>query len=203
MTAIRMKKEDRILHILDCTLTLVGRKQLESIRTAEIAKESNISEGALFKYFKSKSDIINQIMVRYENLSHPIIPADSIKTIAEFKQFINEYLSSMVDLSDERSAYLRLLLQVSMGEGRLGKIKYNQVKNGFWNVLEDRIKYGQKHWEFNSDLDIKIQIRLFHFSVLMFLIEQEIFNAKEIEYFDINNIKDTAINNFFDLLVKS
>ena len=34
MTAIRMKKEDRILHILDCTLTLVGRKQLESIRTA-------------------------------------------------------------------------------------------------------------------------------------------------------------------------
>jgi hypothetical protein len=69
--------------------------------------------------------------------------------------------------------------------------------------LEDRIKYGQKHWEFNSDLDIKIQIRLFHFSVLMFLIEQEIFNAKEIEYFDINNIKDTAINNFFDLLVKS
>jgi hypothetical protein len=37
----------------------------------------------------------------------------------------------------------------------------------------------------------------------MFLIEQEIFNAKEIEYFDINNIKDTAINNFFDLLVKS
>ncbi|MBL7013734.1 MAG: TetR/AcrR family transcriptional regulator [Candidatus Marinimicrobia bacterium] len=200
MVATRMKKEDRIQHILDATLALVGRKPMESIRTAEIAKESEISEGALFKYFTSKSEIINHILAQYENKSHPITPAEKITTVGEFRVFIDDYLSSLINMTPERIAYLRLLLQVSMGNGKLGGIKYKQVKDGFWAILEDRIKYGQSHWGFNQNIDIRIQIRLFHFSVLMFLIEQEIFNAKEIESFELEKVKLIAISNFFDVL---
>ena len=200
MATIRMKKGDRIQHILESLLNLVGRKPLESIRTAEIAKESGISEGALFKYFNSKSDIIQQIMIRYEKTTHPLIPAKNIITIDDFKLFIDCYLSSMIEVSSERSAYLRLLLQVSMDGGKMGKNKYLQIKNGFWHIMEDRIKYGQTYWGFNKNFDIPLQVRLFHFAVLMFFIEQEIFNAKAVDNFDLAKMKDVAISNFFKLL---
>ncbi|MBC8345664.1 MAG: TetR/AcrR family transcriptional regulator [Candidatus Marinimicrobia bacterium] len=195
-----MKKEDRIQHILDSTLTLIGRKPLASIRTAEIARESGISEGALFKYFSSKDEILSQIMKRYENTAHPTVPSEEIKTVEAFRDFINTYLQSMVRKTTRRFSYLRLLLQVSMGDEAMGSSKYNQVKNGVWTIMEDRIKYGQIHWGFKKDINIQVQVRLLHLSVLMFFIEQEIFNAKEIEYFDMSTIKDIAIDNFFHLL---
>lgn len=202
MITQRMKRGERIEQILDCTLILIERKSLASLRTAEIAEAAGVTEGTLFKYFSSKEDILNRIIKRYIDSRHPLIPAEEIRTKEEFRRFLDKYLTSMVTASMQRRAYLRLLLQISLDQHELSFQKYDQMKTGLWAVMENRIEYGKKHWGFRPDFNTPVQVRLFHLSVLMFFIEQEVFGAKSIEKFDLNAVKKVAIDNLFDLLEK-
>ena len=110
-------------------------------------------------------------------------------------------MSSLINIDNNRIAFLHLLLQISMDKHPLAKVKYNQTVNGFWNIMENRIEYGKLHWNFNSNFNTKIQVRLFLLSVLMFLIEQEVFDAKLQDPFSLEKVKDTAIDNLFKLLI--
>ncbi len=200
MALKRMKREERIEQILKCTLDLIGQKSIDSIRTAEIAAAAGITEGALFKYFSTKDEIFESIMSRYIGTSHPLRTAEEIETVEQFRQFIDDYLSSMITPTPQRIAYLRLLLQISMARHELAFRKYEQVVDGFWLVTENRIEYGKRHWGFRKDVDAATQSRLLHLSLLMFFMEQEVFDAKSIEAFDMNKVKKTVIDNFFHIL---
>lgn len=202
MTSVtkRMKREDRIHQILDCTLELLGEKSIDAVRTVEIARAAGISEGALFKHFSSKHDILDQMVHRYVGSKHPLRPAEEIETVDDFRTFLDAYLSSMIRITPQRISYLRLMLQVSMTDHDLSDEKYRQVKDGFWSIMEDRIEYGKLHWGFRKEFDTQTQVRLFHFSLLMFIIEQVVFGASEIEEFDLTSVKETVIDNLFRLL---
>lgn len=197
MASQRMKKEDRKKQIMDSTCDLLGKKSLDAIRTAEIAREAGISEGALFKYFTTKDELLTKIIESHLQNSYPITEESNINTVQKFREFIDNYLSSMILIDEEKISYIRLLLQISMQKHPLAKQKYINVMNGFWKIVENRIEYGKKHWGFNSALNAPIQIRLLHLSILMFLIEQEVFNAKENDPYKLEEVKDIAIDNFF------
>jgi AcrR family transcriptional regulator len=202
MALHRMKRKDRMKQILDCTCELLGKKSLDAIRTAEIAEKAGVSEATLFKYFKSKDELTSRIIESYLEKSHPLVEAGGIKTVKEFRKFIDSYLTSMITIDKKRIPYLRLLLQISMQKHPLAKQKYTKVMDGFWNIAEDRIEYGKKHWGFNTDANGSIQIRLLHLSILMFVLEQEVFGAKEYDPYELDEVKNIAIDNFFYQLTK-
>ncbi|MBC8311870.1 MAG: TetR/AcrR family transcriptional regulator [Candidatus Marinimicrobia bacterium] len=195
-----MKKEDRKEQILNSTLKIIERKPLDAIRTAEIALEAGISEGALFKYFSSRDDIFNHIMERFDKNSQINCTITNIDSVNELGDFIDEYLTNLISSTPKHIAYIRLLIQISMNHHPLSQRKYINAIEEFWNVVEEKIEYGKINWSLNLSFDTPTQIRLLHFSILMFLIEQEVFNAKEIEEFNITEVKNLAINNFLTLL---
>ncbi len=197
MLAKRMKRNERMKQILDCTIKLLGKKSLDAIRTAEIAKAAGISEGALFKYFRSKDELIRKIIESYLDQSHPLTEAIKINTVGEFRDFIDCYLTSMITMSKNRISYLKLLLQISMDRHTFAEEKYMNIVNGFWKIAEDRIEYGKIHWGFNSGFHAPTQVRLLQFGVLMFTLEQEVFGANKYDPFDLTAVKDLAIDNFF------
>lgn len=200
MATERMKRSERIEQILDSTLELVGEKPLAAIRTAEIAARAGITEGAMYKYFSSKDEIIEGIRRRYLAINHPLKKPEEIHTPAEFKAFIHTYLDSMITCNASRRAYLRLLLQISMEKQVFSFEKYSKIMGGFWATMENRIEFGKQHWGFCQDFNTPVQVRLFHFSLLMFLIEQEVFEAKKIDPYDLKAVKEVVVNNFFKLL---
>ena len=196
-----MKKEERIQQIKDVTLSLISQKAISAIRTAEIARMANVSEATLFKYFKNKEEIFETIIEQFINFEHPNEDIEKITSLKKFREYLNTYLSSLIDIDNNRIAYLHLLLQISMDKHPLAKVKYNQTANGFWAIMENRIEYGKKYWNFNTNFDTKIQVRLFLLSVIMFLIEQEVFDAKLQDPFSLEDVKNTAIDNLFKLLI--
>ncbi len=198
-----MKKDERISQILAVTLDLISSKSISEIRTHEIARSAGISEGTLFKYFSSKENIFESIIKRYVSHQHPLKAPSEINSVSDFRQFINDYLSSMIAISPDRIAYLRLLLQISLAGHPLSKSKYVQTLNGFWKIMEERIEYGKRHWSFDPNFNTRIQVRLLHLGVLMFVIEQDIFKARELDPHDLDTMKETAIDNFFKLLSRS
>ncbi len=200
MATLRMKKKDRINQIKHVTLSLIKEKPLGDIRTLEISQNVGISEAGLFKYFNSKEEIFESIIQQYIEYRHPHIDPSEIDSPVKFKNFLNEYVDSMMNIKGYRIAYLRLLLQISMNKHPLAKKKYDQLVTGLWSVMENRIEYGKKHWGFTSVFNTPIQVRLFHLSILMFLIEQEVFEAKAEDPHCLKEVKKTAINNLFKLL---
>ena len=48
--------------VLMATLKLFSEKDIDRTSTAEIAKESGMSEGTIFKYYKSKENLLNSII---------------------------------------------------------------------------------------------------------------------------------------------
>jgi AcrR family transcriptional regulator len=201
MATHRMKKEERIQQIQDVALSLVSKKALSAIRTAEIAQLANVSEATLFKYFKSKDDIFESIIVQFINFQHPTEDINKITTPEKFKLYLDRYMTSLINIENNRIPFLHLLIQISMDKHPLAITKYNQTVNGIWHIMENRIEYGKKYWNFNIKFETKIQVRLFHLSILMFLIEQEVFDAKLQDPFSLKDVKNIAINNLFTLLI--
>ncbi len=197
-----MKGKERYEQILDCTLELAGEKPLAAIRTAEIARRANISEGALFKYFKSKEEIFDGIIQRYLNTNHPLVNPESITSESDFKEYINTYLKSMIVANPQRKSYLRLLLQISMDQHSAAFQKYEKIKNGFHSILNNRIEYGKIHWGYDKKIKSLIHVRLFHSSILMLVIGQEVFCFNKFDKLDLDEVIKIAIENFFILLQK-
>ena len=140
MAITRMKKEDRIQQIKDVTLSLISKKAISAIRTAEIARMANVSEATLFKYFNSKEEIFESIIEQFINFEYPNIDYEEITTPQKFREYLNTYMSSLINIDNNRIAFLHLLLQISMDKHPLAKVKYNQTVNGFWNIMENRIE---------------------------------------------------------------
>ncbi len=58
---MRLKKDERIQKIIEAATALFARDNFKGVSTKEIAKLANCAESLIFKYFKTKEDIINAI----------------------------------------------------------------------------------------------------------------------------------------------
>ncbi len=56
-----MKKEDKEQKILDAAVSIFLAKGFGSTTTAEIASEAQVAEGTIFRYFKTKKDILLKV----------------------------------------------------------------------------------------------------------------------------------------------
>lgn len=74
---VRMKKDERRRQLADLTLDIIYRKGLRRFTVAELAAAANISEGTVFRHFKSKEEIVEASISRMEEvLFHEFPPKD-------------------------------------------------------------------------------------------------------------------------------
>ncbi len=197
----KMQKEKRIEQIKEKTFDLIGISgSMDSLRTKDIANAIGASEATMFKYFDSKTDILETVIRDYIQ-GRPInLQPDEVMTLKDFKKALRKILDFAFDTSVSRNTNVSLLLQVSLKQHTLSFENYKNLKDEVWNFLEDRIEYGKKHWNFLKSIDSKIQARLFYYAPIMFYIQMEVFNAKSIEKFDYEKVKSTHIDNFIKIL---
>lgn len=56
-----MDTETRKSQIIDATLTIIAEKGVGRFKTAEIAREVGVSEGAIFRHFRNKEEIVRAV----------------------------------------------------------------------------------------------------------------------------------------------
>jgi AcrR family transcriptional regulator len=143
-----MKKEARREQILESTLNLLKDKTLDSIRTIDIANASGITEGALFKYFSSKNELLNEIILRQFEIEEEKFTIGEINSPESLRQQLNNYYSNLISVNANGISQLRLLLDTSMRHDKVAVKKYCRVKSGLWDIVEEKIDYGKKILEF-------------------------------------------------------
>ncbi len=197
-----MKKDDRINQIAEKTLELINKKgSVDALRTKDLADAIGASEATIFKFFESKEEILNTVIRRYIHRKPIKIQASDLKTPDDFENFLREILDTTLDPSPSRAPYVSLLIQISLKENPIAKENFEDLQK-IWAIIEDRIEYVKKHWNFSDSVDSKLQTRLFYFAAVMYYIQMEVFNRKSVESFDVIEVKETLLANFLKILTE-
>ena len=199
-----MKKDDRINQIAEKTLELINNKgSVDALRTKDLADAIGASEATIFKFFESKEEILNSVIRRYIHRKPLRIQASDLKTLDDFENFLGEILDTSLDTSPSRVPYVSLLIQISLKENSIAQENFEDLKK-IWAIIEDRIEYGKKNWNFSDSVDSKLQTRLFYFAAVMYYIQMEVFNRKSVESesFNVIEVKETLLANFLKILTE-
>ena len=118
----RMSKEDRRNQIMESAKKVFIDKGFTSTTTANIAKEADISEVTLFRYFSSKQELFESIIQPLLNASiNDESPSDKFETV---EQKIYNLLDRRIRFISENQGLIKLLL---IEHDRLD-IKENYIK---------------------------------------------------------------------------
>ena len=199
-----MKKDDRINQIAEKTLELINNKgSVDALRTKDLADAIGASEATIFKFFESKEEILNSVIRRYIHRKPLRIQALDLKTLDDFENFLRGILDTSLDTSPSRVPYVSLLIQISLKGNSIAQENFEDLKK-IWAIIEDRIEYGKKNWNFSDSVDSKLQTRLFYFAAVMYYIQMEVFNRKSVESesFDVIEVKETLLANFLKILTE-
>ena len=72
--------------ILDAAIKVFAQKGFSAATTSEIAKQAGVAEGTIFRYFKTKKDILNHVMIQLiEVMSDELVTKQVGKLINENK----------------------------------------------------------------------------------------------------------------------
>lgn len=185
----RMNTKEKILF---SALSLIDFKPFPQISTKEIAKNAGISEGAIFRHFKNKNEILEQLCQHFLNIvTH--LNLESIKNEPQFKKNLIDFFLS---LQQTKTQIYKLVLYISMYKPEQFKIFNKIINDKVYKQIENTIKKNQIKWSYKKNINIKIHVRLLMYSIYFFTIQQDVFGADKIEKFDMKNVIETSVNNF-------
>ncbi len=152
--------------IIEAAYRCFSRKGFLGSTTREIAKEAGVSEITLFRHFKSKRELFEEVLKNYSVL--PNLEKVKSKDKEEaLKELIEEVLKSL----KERKKFLKILLsEVSSCQNSQ---KVEEVYRNFARILEEEIKeiLGEG----------KLKAKLFFGALFGIFISQELFLKEEIK----------------------
>lgn len=170
--------------IMDTALELFAENGFHATSISQIAIKANISKGLAYNYFKSKIDILNEIMNQgfneiYDNLD---MNHDGLIEEADFKYFIHQNFR----LVNENRQYWRLLYslllqpKVSLAFAEKYEEKAKPIFNMFYQFI---VSKGSK----NPEKDLMAVASMIEGAFLYLVAASDFFPAKELEQAVIDN----------------
>lgn len=175
---VRRSKEDRKKQILETAKTVFIEKGYDSATTAGIAKEADIAEVTLFRYFSSKRELFESIFKPFLN--------DSInnKVVVDKTKSIKDQVADLLDKKTE-------FISQHQGEIKLLLIEHERfdLHENYIAKMSDHVK--RQLLDLNLRVDDAYHMRILVGMLLSFLY----FPAKT------KKEKDSFIKNIADLLI--
>lgn len=176
---MRRSKEDRKKQIIETAKTVFIKKGYDSATTAGIAKEADIAEVTLFRYFSSKRELFESIFRPFLNDSinnHVVL--DKTESIEE----------QVFDLLDKKTEFINQ----HQGEIKLLLVEHERfdLRENYIAKMSDRVKH--QLLDLNLHVDDTYHMRTLVGMFLSFLY----FPAKTKEE------KELYIKNIVDLLIE-
>ena len=154
--------------------TLVRRRQLinaagklivkygsEHVTVRRLAKEIGVSEGAIYRHFKSKRDILSLLVEDIENTllaGVELNPTDRPFTPETLERIITNHMSRVVK---RRGISFQVIAEIiSLGDKRLNKKAYGVIDK-YIGRIKDILSEGAKAGVIRQDIDLDAAATLF------------------------------------------
>jgi DNA-binding transcriptional regulator YhcF (GntR family) len=185
--------------ILSSTLSLIDKKPFPQVSTREIAKKTGISEGAIFKHYQSKDEILTKLTDKFFTIITDL-DLSQVEDEKDFKEKLVIFFSNSHKVNLIKRQIFKFVLYICMYKPKRF-IYFNEIiNNKLMLQVENTILKGQKEWGYKKNIDIKINVRLLMYSIGFFTIQQNVFRADKIDKYDMEKVIRIAIDNFLNSL---
>ena len=178
--------------ILISALKLINKSPYPQVSTKEIARDVGVSEGAIFRHYKSKDEILQYLC---ENFLNKITQIDMSK-VKDEKSFKRELIIFFMELQNTKSSIYKLALYVSMYKKNQFKVFNEIITSKVYGQIESIVKLGMEKWNYKNNINIQLHVRLLMYSIYFFIIQQNVFGANKIEKFNMQEVVETSVDNF-------
>ena len=119
--------------IMQAAVDLISTKSYNGTSTLQIAKHAGLSQATLFKYFKTKEDLLTAIL-------HPVVPGLFGRFFEELLAFntteekVHYLVHNRMDYLKKNRALMKIILQEIFSNKKLRKEQLY-----IWNTLQDKL----------------------------------------------------------------
>lgn len=151
---------DRRERIIIATIQVINDVGIQKLSTKLIAKYDGVSEGTLFRHFKSKTEIMLAVLEHFSQYDQDIIQTSRNKNLAPvetIKYFINtyaEYYENYPEITAIMQSYDSLLCDSELA----GTVE--RIVNTRTNYLFETLKQAQSRGMIHAELDCENLVNL-------------------------------------------
>ncbi|ERI93272.1 transcriptional regulator, TetR family [Clostridiales bacterium oral taxon 876 str. F0540] len=174
-----MARGDREEEIIEAAVKIFSEKGFSAATTSEIAKEAGIAEGTIFRYFKTKKDILRKVMIKLVEVMGEKIMTRRLAQIFEDNKDKDEKEVFKILLKDRFDIALKYwdMIKVVMTEVQYHEdLKEAFIKNIIMKgkgIVEAYFKQGIEKGRF-KDIDTNIAIRSLVGMMGMYVIQKKV-----------------------------
>lgn len=177
--------------VLLAALDLFSNNGFHATTTANIAKKAGVSEGTIYKYFKSKDDLLSHLLtpLLIKIRDNFFVKLHDYSSLDELVSFIVK--DRMKFINDNFDLVKLLIQEVLTGQNYLPYFKDAVFgKNGLLTSIK---KIKSDFPEINQDLTLSEIIRIFVGPVFAYVLQKQLFTVKCDEQTELTLIKKQII----------
>ena len=143
---------ERQTEIIDCSIEIIDKKGIQGLTIKNISKEIGISEPAIYRHFKSKTDIILTILNNFRVMAEFLADAMGNQE-GEAIEKINFMFSKMLEMFSTQPSIVSVIFseEIFKNEEAL-LISIREILNLHQTTVENIIKKGQKENNVRTDI---------------------------------------------------
>ena len=161
MVSIREQTTVRQRQIVDAARKVIIKYGSEHVTVRRIAEEIGVSEGAIYRHFKSKRDILTFLIEDIENTllcGLESLPLSSPLTLAILEETMATHMANVVQ---RRGVSFQVIAEiVSFGDKKLNR-QASAVINKYTERIRAILSEGVKTGAVREDIDLKAAATLF------------------------------------------
>ncbi|MDN5331081.1 MAG: hypothetical protein PWP45_306 [Tepidanaerobacteraceae bacterium] len=189
--------EKRKRQILEAAIEVFAEKGYNGAKTKEIAERAGVSEGTVFKYFKTKKDILLSLLntSTIDALNQMVLEAESEgKDLQEVLELLLRKYATFVKDNFElmKLIFYESQFHKDLRRGLLQKV-YKKILRLFEDLISQKIKKG----EFRQ-IDPKVAVRAFIGMVMATLLWVKMMSPEEGNIVDEEKLIHQFIDIFFN-----
>lgn len=148
----REPTEHRRRQIADAALKIVAAHGLSGFTTAAIAREVGLTEGAIFRHFASKEEIVLAALDRVEELFEEGAPGSDGEPLDRLRRFVEH----RVRVVHEHGGIPRLVFsdELSLAAGEAGVAKIAAIRGRAASTIRLCLEEAQRRGQLPSELDL-------------------------------------------------
>jgi AcrR family transcriptional regulator len=154
-TLVRQKE------IVSAARKLIVKYGSEHVTVRRMAQEIGVSEGAIYKHFKSKRDVLSFLIDDIESTLISDIDNNNISDIGT-QQILEKIIVDHISAIEQRKGVTFQVIAeiISLGDKKLNKKVYIVI-NKYIDKIEDILSLGVKNGIIRTDINLEAAARLF------------------------------------------
>ncbi len=146
---------ERQEEILEKSIQLIAEKGIQGFTTKNLSKAIGISEPAIYRHFKGKTDILLTILDNFKQMSN-MLSGMMAENKMNAKDKISFMFNNMVEMFTENPAMVSVIFSEEIFKNEeVLKNKIVEILNKNEETVELIIKTGQKNNEIRNDINEK------------------------------------------------